>query len=202
MASILQNPEPFLLSIKVSWCICLVSHALTLHTRLCDASLDQFPFIRKLPFWRLLSCFLLLGQGLFLLFSSLLSFLRAHLPPWFYRIWMTPKSVSWIFTPSLLNPDFFIQSLLNKVTWKSTRHVARNEIMIVTFQNNFLHLSKGTTTHPVQTVHLEVIHSPSLLVSIVLISSHSSFSYTQNLVSYLHLNDTSLLPWHIPPTWQ
>ena len=202
MASILQNPEPFLFSIKVSWCICLVTMPLLSTLGFVMPLWISFHLSGKLPFWRLPSCFLLLGQGLFLLFSSLLSFLRAHLPPWLYCMWMTPKSVSWIFTPSLLNQDFFIQSLLNKVTWKSTRHVARNEIMIVTFQNNFLHLSKGTTTHPVQTVHLEVICSPSLLISIVLLSFHSTSSYTQNLVHYLHLNDTSLRPWHTPPTWQ
>lgn len=82
MASILQNPESLLFSIKASWCICLVSHALALPILGFVMPLwTSFHLSCKLPFWRLLSWFLLLGQGSFLVFSIVFSlYLRAHLP--------------------------------------------------------------------------------------------------------------------------
>ena len=168
MASILQNPESLLFSIKASWCICLVSHALALPILGFVMPLwTSFHLSCKLPFWRLLSWFLLLGQGSFLVFSIVFSlYLRAHLPHDFTVSGWLPNQYRRL-SPHL----YWIQiSLFNHCLIRSLgsllRHMARNEVMIMTFQNNFLYLSKGTTTHPIQTIHLEVILSPSVLLSI------------------------------------
>lgn len=54
--------------------------------------------------------------------------------------------------------------VLNHLIWKSISHVASNEVMIVTFQNTFFHLSKGTTILPCSKQSLEfTLLSPSPL---------------------------------------
>lgn len=204
MASILQNPESLLFSIKVSWCICLVSHALALHTLgfvmplwtsfhlSMQAPLLETPELAPPPWLRLISGVL----------HSLFSLSARSSTPWLYCIWMTPNQyrrlsphLYWIqislFNHRLIRslgsllgtwPEMKLWSWLSKITFSISVKVPPRILFKPYIWKSF-----------------SLLHSLSQLS---VTSSHSTSSYTQNLVNYLHLNDTSPLHWHIPPTWQ